>query len=182
MKKLEIKWMSLMKKQSLILNSLILFFFQIFIFSSYSQELKYISGKAIISDGDTIKINGEKIRFGGIDAPETNFFGKKQFCYLDDLEVSCGNQSKEKLTEKIGKNSVKCLIEKNKDKYKRYVGECFLNNESLSVYMVRSGFAFDYPKYSKGKFKKDQDFAKYYSLGLWNMQFEYPWIWRKKNR
>ena len=48
--------------------------------------------------------------------------------------------------------------------------------------MVRSGFAFDYPKYSNGKFKKDQEFAEYYSLGLWNMKFEYPWIWRKKNR
>ena len=27
-----------------------------------------------------------------------------------------------------------------------------------------------------------KEFAEYYSLGLWNMQFEYPWIWRKKNR
>ena len=27
-----------------------------------------------VVDGDTININGERIRFGGIDAPETNFW------------------------------------------------------------------------------------------------------------
>ena len=89
---------------------------------------------------------------------------------------------KKNLKKKIGKSFVNCLLEKNKDRNERYVGECYINNESLSVYMVRSGFAFDYPKYSNGKYKKDQEYAEYYSLGLWNMQFEYPWIWRKKNR
>ena len=171
-----------MKKQNLILYSIILFFFLIKFSVSNSNELNSIFGKATIIDGDTIKINGEKIRFGGIDAPESYFFGKKQFCYLDDIKVLCGMLSKKKLKEKIGKNFVSCLLEKNQDRNKRYVGECYINNESLSVYMVRSGFAFDYPKYSNGKFKKDQEFAKYYSLGLWNMKFEYPWIWRKKNR
>ena len=170
-----------MKKQNLILSSFILFFF-IGVFSLGSQELKIISGKANVSDGDTIKINGERIRFGGIDAPESNFFGKKQLCYLDDIKIDCGKLSKEKLEKKIQKNLVNCFLERNKDIHKRHVGECFIGNESLSVYMVRSGFAFDYPKYSNGKFKKDQAFAEYYSLGLWNMKFEYPWIWRKKNR
>jgi len=180
--KLEIKWMSLMKKRNLISYSIILFFFLIKVSTSNSDELTSIYGKAIIIDGDTIKINGESIRFGGIDAPESYFFGKKQFCYLDDIEVLCGALSKKKLKEKIENNFVNCLLEKNKDRHKRHVGECYVNNESLSVYMVRSGFAFDYPKYSNGKFEKDQEFAKYYSLGLWGMQFEYPWIWRKKNR
>ena len=48
--------------------------------------------------------------------------------------------------------------------------------------MVKNGYAFDYPKYSNGKFRNHQIFAKKFSLGLWQMQFEYPWIWRKKNR
>ena len=48
--------------------------------------------------------------------------------------------------------------------------------------MVKNGYAFDYPKYSNGKFRKHQIYAEKLSLGLWQMQFEYPWIWRKKNR
>ena len=174
--------MSLMKEQNLILNSFVLIFFLLFISFSNTDELKIVSGKATVTDGDTIVINDERIRFGGIDAPESNFFGKKQFCYLEDIEVLCGKLSAAKLKKKIGNNIVNCVIENEKDSYKRHIGECFVNNESLSVYMVRNGFAFDYPKYSNEKFKKDQEFAEYYSLGLWNMKFEYPWIWREKNR
>ena len=171
-----------MKKQKLILIS---FFFLLFNnISSLSIDHNYllISGKAKIIDGDTLKINNKKIRFSGIDAPESYFFGKKQLCILNNIEILCGKLSKEKLIEKIGNQTVNCKIEKNKDQYSRLIGECFLKNESLSVFMVKNGYAFDYPKYSKGKFRKYQTFAKEFSLGLWQMQFEYPWIWRKKNR
>ena len=171
-----------MKKQKLILIS---FFFLLFNnISSLSLEDNnlFISGKPKIIDGDTLKINNKKIRFSGIDAPESYFFGKKQLCILNNVEILCGKLSKEKLIEKIGNQVVNCRIEKNKDQYKRFVGECFIKNKSLSVFMVKNGYAFDYPKYSNGKFRKHQIYAKNFSLGLWKMQFEYPWIWRKKNR
>ena len=140
-----------------------------------SQDIK-------ISDGDTIKIKRQKIRFGGIDAPESYFKGKKQTCKLAEKDIFCGEISKTKLIEKIGNNSVNCVLEKNRDKYKRFVGECFVNGESLSVYMVRNGYALDWPRYSKGKFLNDQEFAKNNKLGIWAMKFEYPWLWRAKNR
>ena len=171
-----------MKKQKLILIS---FFFLLFNnISSLSSDHNYslISGKPKIIDGDTLKINNKKIRFSGIDAPESYFFGKKQLCILNNIEILCGKLSKEKLIEKIGNQVVDCKIEKNKDQYNRLIGECFLKNKSLSVFMVKNGYAFDYPKYSNGKFRKYQIYAKNLSLGLWQMQFEYPWIWRKKNR
>ena len=171
-----------MKKQKLLLIS---FFFLLFNnISSLSLDNNYlsISGKAKIIDGDPLKINNKKIRFSGIDAPESYFFGKKQLCVLNNVEILCGKLSKDKLIEKIGNQVVNCKIEKNKDQYRRLIGECFLKNESLSVFMVKNGYAFDYPKYSKGKFRKYQIYAKNLSLGLWQMQFEYPWIWRKKNR
>ena len=171
-----------MKKQKLILIS---FFFLLFNnISSLSLEDNnlLISGKPKIIDGDTLKINNKKIRFSGIDAPESYFFGKKQLCILNNVEILCGKLSKEKLIEKIGNQIVNCRIEKNKDQYSRLIGECFIKNESLSVFMVKNGYAFDYPKYSNGKFREHQIYAKNLSLGLWQMQFEYPWIWRKKNR
>ena len=171
-----------MKKQKLILISFFFFLFNINHLLSSEQNYLLISGKPKITDGDTIKINNKKIRFGGIDAPESVFFGKKQSCVLNNVEILCGKLSKDKLIEKIGNQVVNCKIEKNKDQYNRLIGECFLKNESLSVFMVKNGYAFDYPKYSKGKFRKYQTFAKKFSLGLWQMQFEYPWIWRKKNR
>ena len=170
-----------MKKLSLNLSSFII----IILFSisfSYSDENNIIKGKAIVVDGDTIKIKGEQIRFGGIDAPESYYRGKKQTCIKDNKKFFCGQISKDKLIERIGNNSLNCIIEKKKDKYKRSVGECFLKDESLSVFMVRNGYAFDWPYYSKGKFANYQEYAKINKLGIWNMKFEYPWIWKKKVR
>ena len=159
-----------MKKLNLSLSSfLIIFFFINFSFSN-SEDLKSIYGKAVIIDGDTIKINGEKIRFGGIDAPEKN-----QVCYLKDKKVFCGKLSTEKLKVKIGNSTVTCIREKKKDRYGRTVAECFIKGESLSSFMVKSGYACDYVRYSKKKYAKEQEYAKANKLGIWKMKFDYSW-------
>ena len=125
-----------------------------------------------VVDGDTIILNGEKIRFSGIDTPEL-----KQTCLRDNEEVGCGMFAKMLLVKKIG-NSTPICIGKKKDFYKRTLAECFVNGESLSKFLVRSGYAFAYRKYSK-KFVKDEDFAKTNKLGMWSMSFKYPWDFRK---
>ena len=83
------------------------------------------------------------------------------------------------LINKIGKNKVNCIKE-GKDQYKRTLAECFVNDLSLSRFLVRQGYAFAYRKYSK-KFIEDENFAKNNNMGMWSMKFEYPWDWRKKN-
>ena len=168
-----------MKKLSLILFSiLILFSLQKLPLSAEN----IIEGKAVVLDGDTIKINDKKIRFSGIDTPESYYRGKKQVCYLNEKKIFCGDIAKIKLKEKIKNNPISCKIEKNKDFFKRFVGECFLNNKSLSKFMVRNGYAFDFKKYSKNKYAKDEKYAKDNKLGFWTMKFEYPWVWRDKVR
>jgi endonuclease YncB( thermonuclease family) len=132
-----------------------------------SQDIK-------ITDGDTIRINGEKIRFSGIDTPEL-----RQTCLKQEIKVLCGITAKQILIDKIGDNKVVCIRE-GKDQYKRTLAECFVNNESLSSYLVKSGYAFAYRKYSK-KFITDEDFARTNKIGMWSMEFDYPWDWRKKN-
>ena len=127
-----------------------------------------------ITDGDTIKINGEKIRFSGIDTPEM-----KQTCIENGIVNPCGVMAKNILVDKISNNEVICISE-GKDRYKRTLAECFVNDESLSSYLVRSGYAFAYRRYSK-KFIPDEDYAKFNKLGMWSMEFDYPWDWRKKN-
>ena len=127
-----------------------------------------------IADGDTIQINGEKIRFSGIDTPEL-----KQTCIKEGVKNSCGVTAKQILIDKIANNKVECIRE-GKDQYKRTLAECFVNNESLSSYLVRSGYAFAYRKYSK-KFIPDEDYARINKLGMWSMEFDYPWDFRRNN-
>ena len=170
-----------MKKLNLILAKLGFFIF--FVFNPFVQADELISKNISVIDGDTIVLENKKIRFSGIDAPESFFRGKKQTCLLNSIEIFCGEVSKEKLEKKIANKIVKCIPEKEKDFYNRILAECFINgSESLSIFMVKNGYAFDYPKYSKKKFATFQKFAKENKLGLWKMKFEFPWIWRKKNR
>ena len=132
---------------------------------SFADNLKIV-------DGDTIVLNGEKIRFSGIDTPEL-----KQTCMNGDQKVFCGKLAKMLLVKKIGNKTPECIRE-GKDVYKRTLAECFINGESLSVFLVRSGYAFAYRKYSD-KFIKDEEFAKENKLGMWAMIFQYPWDFRK---
>jgi len=133
--------------------------------TSFADNLRVV-------DGDTIVLNGEKIRFSGIDAPEL-----KQMCISGDEKVFCGKIAKILLIKKIGNEIPKCTSE-GKDAYKRTLAECFVKGESLSAFLVRSGYAFAYLKYSK-KFIKDEEFAKKNKLGMWSMEFEFPWDFRK---
>ena len=125
-----------------------------------------------VIDGDTIKIGNEKIRFSGIDAPELN-----QYCFKNEKKILCGVLAKKALLKKIGNKIPKCVIE-GKDIYKRILAECFVNEKSLSKFLVRNGYAFAYRKYSK-KFIQDEEFARKNKLGLWSMKFDYPWKFRK---
>jgi endonuclease YncB( thermonuclease family) len=54
------------------------------------------------------------------------------------------------------------------------------NNESLSRYIVKNGYAFAYRRYSD-QFVQDEEYAKSNQLGLWKMKFDFPWDYRKKN-
>ena len=82
--------------------------------------------------------------------------------------------------DKIGNDNVECISD-GKDQYKRTLAECFVNNESLSSYLVRSGYAFAYRRYSK-KFVADEDFARINKIGMWSMEFDYPWDYRKSKK
>ena len=159
--------MYLNKKKVIFLISIFLLVFLLTINDIRSQELKVI-------DGDTIHLNGVKIRFAGIDTPEL-----KQTCTKNGIKDRCGVKAKKKLINKIANNTVECISE-GEDQYKRTLAECFVNNESLSSYLVRSGYAFAYRKYST-KFIEDENYAKANLLGMWSMKFEYPWDFRKNN-
>ena len=140
--------------------------FGLLIFSSANSD------QLIVTDGDTIRIGDERIRFSGIDAPEI-----KQTCIYQEIEFKCGEFSKNLLIEKISNQEVSCIRE-NTDQYGRTLAECFVGKESLSSYLVREGYAFAYRKYSD-KFIPDEEYAQSKGNGMWSMDFVFPWDFRK---
>jgi len=149
-----------------------------FIFCSLSSLFLFsnnlFASHVTVIDGDTIRLGDVKIRFSGIDAPEIN-----QTCVASEGKVACGKISRDLLIEKVTNNKISCTDE-GKDFYGRVLGECFVNGESLSAYLVREGFAFAYRKYSN-KYIEDEEYAKFNKLGMWSMEFQYPWDYRKNN-
>ena len=166
--------MYLSKRKVIFLTSI---FLSILIFNFNQAKAKDVK----VVDGDTIHLDGKKIRFSGIDTPESYYRGKRQQCTFEKVKVFCGYWSKLVLIEKIGNNEVTCINEDKPDQYNRVLAECFVNDESLSKYLVRSGFAFAYRKYSK-KFVEDEEYAKANKLGLWQTEFEFPWDFRKSQK
>ena len=152
------------------LKILIFYFFSSIFFLTNNLYASHVT----VVDGDTIKLGDVKIRFSGIDAPEID-----QTCVASEGKVACGKISRDILITKVTNNKISCTDE-GKDFYGRVLGECFVNGESLSRYLVREGFAFAYRKYSD-KFISDEEYAKSNRLGMWSMKFQYPWDYRNSN-
>ena len=167
-----------MKKLSLTLYSIIIIFF---LNNDIFAKEEQISGKANIIDGDTIRINSKKIRLFGIDAPEKKQTCKKPFINFNFLSFqknyNCGRIASLSLKKKIGNMPIKC-ISKSRDRYKRYLGVCFLDDLDLNKWMVKNGHAIAYKKYSR-KYELQEQYAKENKLGIWQGSFIEPKEWRR---
>ncbi len=63
-----------------------------------TPALADVAGMASVIDGDTIEVHGQRIRFHGIDAPES-----RQLCRWDGKAWQCGKDAANALAEKTTK-------------------------------------------------------------------------------
>lgn len=134
-----------------------------------------IVGRASVIDGDTLEIQGTRIRFHGIDAPESS-----QSCSVNDQMFRCGQQAALALSDKIGNRTVACEP-RDKDQYGRIVAVCRAGGEDLNKWMVAQGWALAYRKYSTAYVEQESN-ASAAKLGIWQGEFVDPWEWRRGKR
>ena len=135
-----------------------------------------IVGRASVIDGDTIKINGQRIRLFGIDAPESG-----QPCRdTDGHDYPCGRHAETALVAKIGSQTVSCEG-KGIDRYQRIVAVCRAGGAELNMWMVREGWAVAYVRYSRRYVPAEAD-AKVARRGIWRGTFTPPETWRHSSR
>ncbi len=133
-----------------------------------------LSGDLFIRDGDSFAMNGKELRLWGIDAPEY-----RQYCLKDNKSVPCGKYARQRLENLLSGKELECerIIT---DRYQRTIARCIVEGEDVASQMVRSGFAFDYPRYSNGAYAEQQKAAKDERRGLWSMEFEFPWHFKRR--
>ena len=134
-----------------------------------------IVGKARVIDGDTIEIDGEHIRLHGIDAPEF-----KQTCTADGAVWPCGQWATAALVKFIGGAPVSCRA-RGEDQYGRIIAACTVRSEGIEAYMVRSGWALAYRRYSDD-YVDEEAIAQAAQAGMWRGEFVPPWDWRRGAR
>jgi len=142
------------------------------------KPVEPITGVASVIDGDTIEIHGQRIRFNGIDAPES-----KQYC--DDakgFEYPCGRRSAEALDGFLAASKPLQCTFVTWDRYQRVVGDCRrADGASVAAWMVEHGQALDWPRYSQGAYAAQQAKAQAAKVGLWVGNFQAPWDWRAEH-
>ena len=134
-----------------------------------------ITGQPRVTDGDTLSIDGQRIRLHGIDAPE-----RQQPCYRDGKLWRCGKAAASALAGKIDRRPVTCE-ERDRDRYGRIVAVCYVGDEDLNAWMVLQGLAVAYRRYSLDYVDQETD-AQLARRGVWATRFVLPWEWRRGKR
>lgn len=134
-----------------------------------------IAGHASIVDGDTLKLDGARVRLFGIDAPES-----RQTCETEEHQWPCGRSAATALSDRVGGRLVSCE-RKATDRYRRMVAVCRVEGGDLGREMVRDGWALAFRRYSRA-YVPDETEAHAAKRGMWRGDFTAPWEWRRMHR
>ncbi|MFT3973727.1 MAG: thermonuclease family protein [Amaricoccus sp.] len=142
-------------------------------FAASRPEGHSLRGVAVVTDGDTLRLGGTKIRLFGIDAPESH-----QSC--PDRAGNtwpCGTVAAERLEALVANRVVDCELQ-DADRYGRMVASCSVDGRDLGATIVADGLARAYARYSD-RYLPDEAEARAAGRGLWQAETEAPWDWRR---
>jgi endonuclease YncB( thermonuclease family) len=134
-----------------------------------------LAGVALVISGDTIEVQGQRVRLAGVTAP-----GFDQLCAGARAQWRCGMMARLMLDRRIGSSPVICRAQ-GIDSEGRILGRCRLDDgqgKKLNRWLVTSGWAF--ASGDLGHIYKDAEAQAVSSgAGLWRNGFEPSGDWRR---
>jgi endonuclease YncB( thermonuclease family) len=143
---------------------------------SAPDDPEVIIGQAVATDGDTLVINGKRIRLFGVDA-----FEAEQRCPgANDATWGCGGVATRAVQE-IVKDTQTICIKREVDVYGRIVAICRSDGVDIAAAVVVRGLGVAYTKYSKD-YVPEENVARSQRSGAWIGAFTYPEDYRRSSR
>ena len=140
-----------------------------------SSKAAPIYGVARAGDGDSLDINGTRMRLFGIDAPEFD-----QTCTKDGAQWACGAEAADQLSRLVTGREVRCTPT-GVDQYQRTLARCTVGGSDVNAAMVERGYAIAFRKYSIDYVAAEAR-AKAARLGMWAGSFDTPSSVRAEGR
>lgn len=134
-------------------------YFTVFVLVLFFSASAFAEPPIRVIDGDTFERDGYRYRVWGIDAPES-----AETCpdgYPMGREAA-------KFLELMLANDVTCSV-MDRDRYGRIVTRCTVDatGDDVASLMVGNGFAWDWPRYSNGRYSYWEDVAQASHSGVW---------------
>lgn len=124
-----------------------------------------IAGSATVADGDTLHLDGRRIRLQGMDAPEL-----AQTCERNGASWPCGTTARFALAEMVQRGEVFCTSS-GADAYGRALARCTVGGVDIAEELVRQGLAV---AYGRQGYTAAEAEARAASRGMWAGRFERP--------
>lgn len=134
-----------------------------------------LSGQALVTDGDSIRVGQHRVRLFGVDAPELS-----QRCGYGNGSVACGQLSAAWLASRIDGRTVECEP-RDRDRYDRVVAICRIGGVDINAALVEAGWATAYRKYSLAYVPAEAR-AKSLKKGIWAAGLVAPSVYRQEQR
>ncbi|HWA17852.1 MAG TPA: thermonuclease family protein [Devosia sp.] len=130
-----------------------------------------LSGRATATDGDSLRLSGERVRLLGIDAPEYD-----QVCGdRNGANWRCGEAARLLLAGELGERTTECETF-GRDRYGRVLARCSAGQGDLGRTLVAAGLAV-----TDGDYLVEQIAARTAGRGIWAGRFDLPSDWRARH-
>ncbi|MCS0493939.1 thermonuclease family protein [Ancylobacter sp. MQZ15Z-1] len=130
-----------------------------------------LTGAVRVADGDSLELDGVRVRLEGIDAPELH-----QSCGEAATRWPCGEKAKAALQALVAGAKVNCRPV-DEDRYGRAVAICEADGRDIGAALVAQGWAVATGLAYTG----EQSTAREERRGIWAGPFEMPANWRARH-
>ena len=137
---------------------------------AYLLREQRFAGNAVAVDGDSLVMEGRRVRLRGLDAPELG-----QVCHRGAIAYRCGQEARTALRSLIAGQTITCQGS-GRDRFERVLARCEARGEDVGSVLVRRGLAVSF-----GAYESEESEARQARRGLWAGPFETPQAWRRRH-